>query len=306
MKFFDTDNQALLFDKALTVTLARVYSMKYKQYPFREFFPINNSLPSWVQTVQVNWDDKVAVAKWLNDLGKDLPFADVSAGKDTFNVEPLGGAYRVTMSERETTVANGIALPQKKANAVFKAVEKGMNDAVFYGKASVGVPGLFSTANIPNENITANGGVAFATATALEMLNVLMASVDKVAANTDNSERADTVILPDAKLRMAAKKPMGTDYPGVSVLEFFMQYCEKIENQVTVKACNACVGSGTGATDTIIGYSNSADNLEVQIPRELEWLPSQPDGFDIVTLGHAKCGGLHVYTPKSVYIQYGV
>ena len=300
------NNQGIFFSRELELVKSRSYDVEYADLPARELFPVNNEGGLGITSITYRTYDKRGTAQIINAYAHDLPRSDVSGKETTIPVKEIGTAFGFTIKEIASSQLTGKGLDQRRANASRRAVEEKINDIALYGDDDHGLPGLLNNPNIPKATATDPGnGTEFVNKTPDQMLADLNAAVAAPFILTKKKERVNRLLLPVAQWNLAATTPRASG-DSKSVLTWFVENSEFIASREDVIAVNELAGAGSGDTDIMVAYDANPEKLELEIPYELQYLPVQEKGLELLTPGICSIGGLNIYYPLSLNIVEGI
>ena len=109
--------ESLYLARQLELVLSKTYDIRYPELRFRQFIPVDNSMPSGTKSYSYKVYDQVGVAKLIAAYADDLPRADVFASEQMGRIRVLGASYGYSYLEVKAGARTGQNLEQRKANA---------------------------------------------------------------------------------------------------------------------------------------------------------------------------------------------
>ena len=308
MKALDS-NELAFFKKQLELILSKVYETKYPSLSARSMFPVSPEGGEGIDSVTYQIWDEVGVAEFIAAYAGDIPRADVSSRTVTSPVHRMAEGFGMTVDEIKKAQRTGVQLSNRKARAVRNGHEKTLNTTAFYGNALLGLQGLFSHPSIPNGAApTLDWDDESSPATAAEILACFAAGLEAIRAATNDLEKPNAIRVPSSIFAHLALTPMSTT-DSTTVLEWLRAKLAalgvtSIESYPEGNGVTMLAGSTVSERDVVCYYNNSPDALELFIPEDVNFLDPERRGLEEVTLGTMTTGGLVVYTPLSIYLQW--
>lgn len=300
------DLGATYFARELELLKARTFDVIYADLPARELFPVNNEGGFGITSITYQSFDKTGRAKIINGGSKDLPRADIGGVEITNPVREIGISYAWTVKEIAAAAHTGRPIDRRRAEAANRSVEELVNSIAFFGNANHGLPGFISNPNIPTSTVVDPGsGTEWVSKTPDEIYFDISDKLTDVFEVSKMRERADTLLLPPAQWSLISTTRMaaGTD---TTILQFLVRNSPYINSEADVIPVNELTGAGTGGADIMVAYTRRPDKLQLEIPAELQYLPSQEQGLEMVVPGWLSICGTVVYYPLSASIAEGI
>lgn len=276
---------AAYFARELEFVKSKTYDVIYADLVARELFPVSNEAPEGSDTITYRTYDMVGSARIISSYADDLPRADVYGKEEIIPVRAVGTSFGYNRDEILKAQMTGAPLDQRRANAVMRAWEEVVDEIAWNGSTAHGLQGILSHPNVPS---LAAAGLW----TALTP-DAIIADVNswfgKVRADTKMKENPQTLLLPVLEYNRIAATPRasGTD---TTVLQFMLQ------NVVGLKE----VRPVNELTKNAMIYDKNPDKLQLEIVKELEYLPPQERGLELLVPAWGKTAGVNVYYPLSI------
>lgn len=304
---FDADG-AVFFQRQLEYIKARSYDVKYAELKARMLFPVSNEGGPGVTTITYRTYDQAGSAKIINAYADDLPRADVAGKETTIPVRSVGISYGYNLDEIQASQLTGAGLDQRRANAARRANEQTVNDVAFFGDDTSGLPGLFNNPNIPTGNVVDPGaGTEWVNKSPDEVLFDINDGFADIFETTKMVERGDTVLLPPAQWSYIMSTPRSST-SDTTIAQYVVSnspYINSLDDIIPVNEC-AAENNPELASDAMVIYRRDPDALQLEIPVELEYMPTQQKNLEFVVPGRSRLAGLNIYYPLSLNILTGI
>lgn len=308
MKALDSKELAF-WKRQLEYIKSRIIETKYPRLYARQMFPVSAEGGEGVKSITYQIWDEVGEAQFIAAYAGDIPRADVSSREVTSPVHRMAESFGMSLDEIKAARRTGVNLDFRKGAAVRNGHEELLNRTAFYGNSLLNLMGLFAHPNIPNgaaPHLDWDDSVDPATPD--EILACFKAGLEAVRSTTNGMEVINAIRVPASIFQHLALTKM-SDVDSTTVLEWLKtklaalgvteiaQYNEGVD--VTMLA-----GSTVTARDVITYYNNSPETLELSIPEDIDFLEPERQGLEEVTIGTMTTGGLIVYAPKAIYLQW--
>jgi hypothetical protein len=308
LKALDSSELAF-FKKQLELILTKVYETKYPQLSARSMFPVSPEGGEGIDSVSYEiWDGR-GIADFVAAYAGDIPRADVSSRKVTSPVHRMAECFGMTLDEIKKSNRTGAPLSDRKAKEVRKGHEEKLNQTAFYGNTSLGLMGLFSHPSILNGAApTLDWDDSVSPATTDEILACFAAGIEKIRHETNGCETINAIRIPASIFAYLALARMSTT-DSTTVLTWLKTQLaalgiRTIESYPEGDNVTMLAGSTVSTRKVVCYYNDSSENVELFIPEDLNFLEPQKEGLEEITIGTMTTGGLVVYTPLSIYLQW--
>ncbi len=288
------------FLRQLEHIMTKVHDVIYTKLKGKLFVPVNTEVPPGATNWTWRQFDKTGIARIIRDYSQDLARVDI-LGTEFYNnmVVSIAASFGYNRQEIRSAGYTGFPLDQRRAMAAAEAIERLIDDLIFFGDPRTKLGGFITNANmtgisLPNDG--AGGSVSWDTKTADQILRDMNLITNTIVSLTKEVEEPDTMILPTGAYNLAATKRIGID-SNMTVLKYFLEtspYIKDVDKSVKL------VGAGNGGYDRIMVYERSADKLEVIIPMEVTQYEIQERGLEYEIPLEARYGGVAVYKPLSM------
>lgn len=274
------------FARQLEHIKAKSYDVQYADLVARELFPVSNEAPEGADTITYRTYDRVGQARIINAYADDLPRVDIFGKETIAQVRAVGLSFGYNRNEILQSQMTGMPLDQRRANAAQRAWEETVDDIAWNGSATHNLLGFLTHPNVPSLASATSGWLA---ATPDEIIEDFNLAVAQVRTTTKLKESVNTVLVPVSVYNHLSGTPRATN-SDTTILQFILANVEGINeirpvNELTVDA---------------VFYDKNADKLTMEIVKELEFLPPQERGLELLTPAWGKTGGVIIYYPLSV------
>ena len=289
--------------------LKKVYETKYPHLSARDMFPVSPEGGEGYDSVTYEiWDQK-GIAEFVAAYAGDIPRADVSSRSVTSPIKRMALAFGMTIDEIKKAKLTNTPLSTRKADAVHKGHEETLNTTAFYGNAALNLQGLFSHPSIQNGAApTLDWDDSVTPATVDEILACFAAGIEHVRTATNGCEIVNAIRVPASLFAYLALRRM-SDTDSTTLLGWLKPQLSalgvtKIEAYNEGDTCTMLAGSTVSTRKVITYYNDTPETLELFVPEDLNFLEPQKDGLEEVTIGTMTTGGLVVYAPLGIYLQW--
>lgn len=174
---------------------------------------------------------------------------------------------------------------------------KAIDQLVYGGFASVGIPGLVNDSNIVRS--MADAGAAGTATWVTKTVDEILWDINKMitegwaASEYDDSAMINHILLPPQKYAYLVSTRIGTS-GDENILSYLLKNNMAKQNgkNLQIVPCRWCVGAGQGNTDRMVGYVNDEDKLYFDLPVPLTRAMTQPVAlqFAYITIYAAQMG----------------
>lgn len=306
MHRFDA-NETPFLERELTQIRAKVYTV---QYPFpmgRQFAPKATDIaPSANSYVYKVYDPKGA-AKMIAYKSNDIPRVDLVAKEVLGVVRQIACAYAWDLNELREAARIGMPIGDMKAKAAADFIERAIDYILAFGSLpdetgtlpDVGLQGLVNNATVAGLGIIPlsfwpGGGIT--ADVIMKELNLLTTTIGTFSENIWNT---NTLVLPTAHYAYIEQATFSS-LTGETILTVFKR---NHPNITMIAPWSRLKTAGASGVPRAIAYQRDNTVLEAIIPQEMEILPPEMQGFEVVYNAHARCGGTKIYNPLG--LRYG-
>lgn len=301
-------NETAFWQKELEHMKARTYDIDYPEFNARKVFPVSNEGGEGVRSITYQTWDHAGMAKIISNYASDIPRADVKGTTYTIPVHRMAESFGMTIDEIKEARRVGRSLSNRKMVAVRDGHENKLNDIAFNGDSEHNLMGLFSHPNIPNGQAP-NGKWDEGTTTPDDILADIKDGFSNILSTTQRVEIPNALLLPGTYYDHIAMTRLG-DGSDTTILDWVVSKIPYLSGNDSVaplnelEAVTSLAGSALSATSEVaVYYRKDPMKLELEIPEDINFLPSERRGLEEIVLGTMTTGGLNVYKPLSLYIQ---
>lgn len=288
----DSSGQAF-FARQLEYVKSKSYDVVYQDLMARSSIPVSNEAPEGASTITYNTYDMVGAAVIINSYADDLPRADIFGKETTVKARAIGSSFGYNRNEILESQLTGMPLDQRRANAVQEAYERKVDNIAWFGDTQNGLIGFLTNPNIPTKaSIVVGGWVGGLPDDIIQDLNELMGTV---RATTKMKEQPQTLKVPVLAYNYISGTPRASN-SDTTILQFVLQ---NVQGLAAIEPLNEL-------TDTALLYDKNPDKLQMEILKEIEFLPPQERGLELLVPAWGKMAGVNVYYPLSAIILTGV
>lgn len=297
---------------------ATVYQIKYPSFDYASLIPVVTEGNEWGRGTLFYSSDSVGKAEFLSGKGFDMPYADVNRSQFLKQFELAGVGYEWTLEEVSTASIEGRNLSNEKAVAARRVAEQwNWNIAMTgigpgYTASEKGWTGLINDANVPATTAAATGTGAtttWSTKTPDNILADINLAIEGVHTTTNETEVADTVLLPFSRwsyLARTARSTTGDD----TILSYLMRnnaYTAETGQALTIRSLRALNTAGSGSTARMVVYRRDPEVLRYHLPMPHRFLPPfQKSSMTWEIAGIMRTGGVEIRLPKAVSYIDGI
>lgn len=291
----DAGGQAF-FLRQLEYVKARSYDVMYQDLIARDLFPVSNEAPEGADTITYETFDRVGRARIIMNYADDLPRADITGAETVIKVRGIGTSYGYSRDDILKAQMTGMQLDQRRANAAMRAYEEQIDSIAFNGDAKSGLIGFFTDPNIPT--LVANAG-SWLTATPDAIIDDINRAMGNVRITTRMKEQPGTLLVPVLIYNRIAGTPRASN-SDTTILTFILQSVVGLNEVIPVNELE-----GAKAASAYL-YDKNPDKLQLEIPKEITFLPPQEKGLQLIVNAWGKCAGVNIYYPMSVLEITGI
>ena len=288
----DSAGQAF-FARQLEFIKAKSYDVVRQDLEARNMIPVSQEAPEGTSTITYRTYDAVGEAVIINAYSDDLPRADIIGSETIIPVRSIGSSFAYNRDEIVQSQLTGISLDQRRANTVSEAFEVKVDNIAWNGDAPSGLIGFLNHPNIPiKASITPGGWVGETPDLIIQDVNELMGTV---RSSTLKKENPQTLLVPVLVYNYISGTPRAS-LSDTTILTFILQ------NVVGLSAIEPI----NELTNSAILYDKNPDKLQLEMVKELEFLPPQERGLELIVPAWGKTAGVNVYYPLSAMTLTGV
>lgn len=285
--------------RQLTYIRARILQVPHAKLNAFTVFPVQTEVPVGAQTALQRYYDVVGMAKIIANPADDLPYVDLLAQETSVKVKEVGAAYGYSVSDLEAAAFAQTPLSTLKANAVMRAIDTTINKIAWHGDAETGVVGFLSNPNVSEFTLPANaqGSTKIKDKTPEEKYRVIADMINTIPNNTDDTETANTVLMPPEIYTDLNSTIFATDQGQTTrtVLEMLKDNFPEITRWLKVGEMKNA--DPTKTKDIIIVGFFDPDVIKLEIPLRFDQQPLQRENLYCKVPCRSKVIGVTVTRP---------
>jgi len=153
-------NESVHFARQLEYIKSQIYSTLYAPRNALSVMPVSTDIPAGANSFVWYESDRVGKAKIGSNLGNDVPRADVFRKENTGVIRNITIGFGYNQQEIASSAFAGTSLTTDKAAAAVESHTDAVNNIAWFGDTENNLPGLFTTAGLPEVSIAADGTAA--------------------------------------------------------------------------------------------------------------------------------------------------
>lgn len=285
----DTGESAF-FERQLEAIKTQTYDVRFPALKARRYIPVDNSVNGGATSVTYRQFDKKGQAKIVANAARDVPRVDISGAEFNRPVREVAASYGWTFKEIKSAMMAGFDLNSRRALTVREAIERELDEIACFGAPVHGITSGFL--NEPNISVTAAAG-AWSALTPDQIIADVTNMWNRIVTNSLETEEPNTLLLPTAAWSQVSVRRV-TD-TGSTILKYLREAFPGMTFEPWYRLNTAGAGSVTRA----VMYNRSPLMLTQDIPAEVEQLPVQEVGLELLVNMVASTAGTAVYYPKA-------
>ena len=316
---FTDAQQALGFVRPQFYNIERtIYEVKYPSFDYASLIPVVTEGSEWARGTLFRSIDSAGQAQFLSGKGFDMPYADVTASQYTKGFEMAGIGYEWSLEEVSVAALEGRNLGDDKARAARRVAEQFLYNIAMTGRtdgvvstSEKGWTGLLNDPTVPTTTAAtgAGGGTAWTGKTPNEIGADFNAGLIGVISTTQETEEADTVLIPTSRYNYIASIPRttGTDSTILSFLQANNVFTQRTGRPLTIRGFRGLETAGAGGTKRMVTYRRAPDVLRFHLPMPHKFLPVwQKGSMTFEVPGIMRTGGTEIRLPSSISYIDGI
>ncbi|HBT01640.1 MAG TPA: hypothetical protein DEB47_17690 [Citreicella sp.] len=289
-----------------------VYQTKYPSFDYSALMPVITEGSEWAQGVTFRSSDAAGKAEFLSGKGFDMPYADVSQTQFLKGFEMAGIGYEWSLEEIQQAALAGRQLGTEKADAAKRIAEQLLWNIAMTGSTEKNWTGLINDANVPAADVAGNGtgsATFWAAKTPDQILADINAGLTGVFTTTQETEMADTVLMPTALYQSLASTPRSAN-SDTTILSYLLQnnaYTAETGQPLLVRGLRSLATADAGGDGRVVIYRRAPDVLRFHLPMPHRFLPPfQKSSMTWEVAGIMRTGGVEIRLPKAMVYLDGV
>lgn len=296
-------NETNFLNRQLLHVMERTQEAKYPDLVATTVFPVNTEGGSGLEGISYVQLDYTGEMKLIAGGADDLPVAGSKQTEYVRQVGNYGVSYGWTQFDLERATRARVPLSTRQAIAARRASEQTVDRVAFFGDSqNFGIRGLF-TESLTNVSASLNGNWDSATAT--DILDDCLTTIQAVVNATNGVFEADTLLLPPKHYAIVMTTPRAnTD----TTLGEFILRSTSVRRIVKTPRLSDVTSSANGISnnDCILAFPSTVEVMELMIPRPFQQLPIQQRGLNYYVPCLLDCAGLFLYHPLAVAVGAGI
>jgi hypothetical protein len=283
--------------------------VQYPKLKGRVVVPIDNEVPNGAAEVTQRSMDYVGKAAISSGHSNQAPRVDVKVSEANQKIRSITDSYGYSIQDMRYAMMAGVPLDAWKAKAARAVIERTLDDILFLGDPATGLKGFLTLLNTNSYTIPngAAGSPLWSRKTALEVLADLTSLVAKVVTDSKEVESPTTLLIALTAYNEINTRPIGLD-ANKTILEFFLKsnpYVGEVIPSHKLEASSDATVAPWGNYRLMIAYDKNPEKVLGVHPQEFEQFAPQWEGMDIVTICHARSGGVVSNFLKSIITATG-
>ena len=298
-------SESIWFARQLEYIRPGLIDVLYPQLNGRSLVPIESSMGPGASQWTYRFFDKVGQAALVDDYAMDPPRADVKGEEASQTIKPYGVMYGYNFQELKAGMMAQLPLDVRKAMAARYAMERKIDEIIFYGDTAGGLKGLLTLTGTTAWTVAngAKGTKLWTDKTPDEIVRDMHDFANNVVSTSFGVYQPTTLVLPLRAHQIASTTRMG-DGSNETVLSFFQKTSPYIQEIIPSYRLNYSQRANWGGTSArMMCFEKTPVRLVFLLPVEFEQLPPQQEGYEYKTLCHARIGGVVPLHPAC--ISYG-
>ena len=250
---------SVVIPRQLTYALAEV-SDNYRPAKFRQVLQTRSDIPEWADNVEIRKVVEYAEIEPITDMTSgNLPQPSLSRSTSNTPMIEMGAAYRYTDREIKKAARLQMRLDVSRARANNRKAEQLLDQIAASGDPfGLGLGGLGNNSDVPTVTALtkAAGGTTWALATADEVLEDMHELAWAPHENTNETHKADTMILPVAQFKIATRLRVGDG--SDTVLSVFREQNPDIQR---ILIWNRFSVLGAGVTPRACAFDSQSEEV---------------------------------------------
>lgn len=297
MRFNDSDALGYLISQ-LAYVEPQVWQRKYGNIIYQDLVPVSNQAGEWATSVEVHYMDGLTEGKFVGEAADDLPYAQITTGRDQIPVRYAGIGYDYSLEELRQSAFLNRPLDALKGMVARRGYEEHAQRVCFYGDSARGLSGFLNHPSVG----TAGAGSTFAAALAGatpgdSVAAIINEPINAIIDGTKGVEIPDTVLLPIARYNTIASTRLGSQ-TDTTILKFVQ------ENNATGRALR--IMGIPQLSNSMVVYKSDPEVMVFHIPMPLRFLPPQPVGLKFRIPGEYKLSGVEMRYPGAVLYRTNI
>jgi len=289
-----------------------IYEVKYPSFDYASLIPVVTEGSEWARGTVFYSMDSAGKAEWMSGAGFDMPYADVSKTQFVHGFHMAGIGYEWNLEEISVASLEGINMSDAKARAARRIAEQMLWNIAMTGNTEKNWTGLINDANVTAADVAGNGtgsATFWAAKTPDQILADINGGITGIYTGTQETEMANTVLLPTAIFQYLASTPRSST-SDTTILNFLLAnnaYTAETGQPLTVRALRALATADPGGDGRAVVYRRDPEVLRFHLPMPHRFLPPfQKSSMTWEVAGILRTGGTEIRLPKAVRYLDGI
>lgn len=318
--FFDAQQAATGFVVPQYYNIEQtIYLNKFPSFEYERFMPVVTEGNEWAQGTLFYSGDIAGQAQFMHGGAFDMPYADVTREQFLHAYHMAGIGYEWNLQEINQARIIGQDLPNDKAMAARRVAQQFLWNIAMTGKrasadstSEKNWTGLINDANVTAADVAADGTGSvtwWADKTPAQILRDINEALTLVYTGTNETEMADTVLLPTVEFLRLSNTLLGTA-SDTTIMTFLKQnnsYTAETGRPLTIASNRLLATADPGGDGRMVTYRNAPDVLRFHLPMPHRFLPPfHKASMTWEVAGIMRTGGLEVRLPKAMRYSDGI
>jgi len=246
----------------------------YRPSKFRSVLRVRSDIAEWADRVEVHKITEKADIKPVALIhGDQFPLPSLDKTSLSLKMIQFAAAYRYGDLEIKKAQKMGMSLDTERATSNALKAEQLLDQIAASGDTfGIGLPGLGNNSDVPTVTAVTKdaGGTTWAVATADELLTDLHALVDAVYSNTNETRRADTIVLPLSQFQIVQRLRVSDSTETVASV-----FLRQRQDPVRFAVWNRFATLGSGTTPRACALDSSSEDVAAMLISR-EWTADAP------------------------------
>lgn len=298
-------NEALYFGRQLELVRSKIFETKRPKPSAFELFPVDSSVPDFVETITYTMYDETGFAKLVGAYADDLPRVGLNAKQFSSTVKTIGVAYGWSTAEIRAAMGTGIPLKSRLASVARKTHTNLGNQIAWFGDAEANLPGFLTNVNIPEYTIPANGtgsSKKWVDKTSDQIYDDMNQMVNQVVTQSKGLHRPNQLWLPLNQYTFIKNKKM-SQYTDTTIWKAWTDANPGIEIKAVLEL--AAVPNFANQ-DVMVAIENYEDNYQFIIPMLFTEHAPQARNLSVEIPCESRIGGVVFYYPLAFVFGKGL
>ena len=297
-------NESIHFARQLEYIKSQIYSTLYAPRNALAVMPVSTDIPAGANSFVWYESDRVGKAKIGSNLGNDVPRADVFRKENTGVIRNITIGFGYNQQEIAASAFAGTSLTTDKAAAAVESHTDAVNNIAWFGDTENNLPGLFTTAGLPEVTIAADGAASSKTLSsksADKIVRDINSVINAIVTQTKGLMTANEFWLPVSQYTLIASTQNSTA-SDTTILGFL----RNVHPSVTFRPLVELTAAGGAGVDRMYAVANNAMNYALEIPMMLQTSSPQLNGYEFVVPMRSRIAGCVVKRPLAFAYGAGI